>query len=411
MAKDLTKLALDNLKPREARYEVPDGHTRGLHAVVQPSGKISWALRYRVSGQSRKLTLGAYPQVDLRVARELARRALAKIAAGDDPAAEKQAINTTARTPADHDLVEKVAAEFVTRYAKPTQKAWRETERLLNKEVVASWRGRRLSQITRPEVHALLDAICDRGSPITANRAFAALRRMCSWAVERGVIEASPCEKIKAPSAERRRDRVLSDDELRAVWLATDAIGWPFGPAVKMLILTGQRRDEVGSMRWGEINVDKAEWIIPAERAKNARAHSVPLSPQALAVLQSLPQIEGGDDHVFSTTGSTAISGFSKAKTRLDVATTGAPHWTLHDLRRTAATGMAALGVNIPVIEKVLNHVSGSFAGIVGVYQRHGFGDEKRAALELWGRHVEALAADETGNVVSIRAPLATTAT
>jgi integrase len=256
---------------------------------LQPSGKVSWALRYRVGGQSRKLTLGPYPDVDLRTARELARKALAKIAAGNDPAADKQATKAAGRTPDDRDLVEKVAVEFVARYAKPSQKAWRETERLLNKEVVASWRGRRLSQVTRPDVHALLDAICDRGSPITANRTFAALRRMSSWAVERGLIDASPCEKIKPPGTERKRDRVLSDGELRTVWQAADAIGWPFGPAVKMLILTGQRRDEVGSMRWSELNLDKAEWVIPAERAKNAQAHSVPLSPQAVAVLQSLP--------------------------------------------------------------------------------------------------------------------------
>jgi integrase len=195
------------------------------------------------------------------------------------------------------------------------------------------------------------------------------------------------------------RDRVLSDDELRLVWKAAEGMGWPFGPMVQLLVLTGQRRSEVAGMEWQEVDLEKATWVIPSHRTKNAEAHLVPLSPPAVAILASLPRV---GDYVFTTTGRTPVSGFSRAKAALDGRAEIAP-WRLHDVRRTVASGMARLGVNLPVIEKVLNHTSGSFAGIVGVYQRHSFADEKRRALEVWGRFVEELVSDEpAGNVVAL---------
>ena len=190
------------------------------------------------------------------------------------------------------------------------------------------------------------------------------------------------------------------------MWLAAAALGWPFGPLVQLLILTGQRLGEVAEMTWGEIDLAGKMWTLPKERCKNGRAHQVPLSPQALAILESLPRVDSERGLVFTTNGKTPISGFSKARARLGAALPDAPHWTFHDLRRSAATGMAALGVAIPVVERVLNHVSGSFGGIVGVYQRHGYFDERRDALDRWARHVEALASVEADNVVPLR-PLA----
>jgi integrase len=249
-------------------------------------------------------------------------------------------------------------------------------------------------------VHELLDGIVDR-APIVANKSFAALRRMCAWAVERGIVDSSPCAGIRAPAPERSRDRVLSDDELRAAWKASEVLGWPFGPMVQLLILTGQRRDEIAEMRWGEIDLAAEIWILPRERSKNDQAHIVPLSETAVAILSSLTRITGKDGFVFTTNGATAVSGFSRAKRRLDaLLPEGTPPWVIHDLRRTAASGMARLGINLPVIEKVLNHVSGSFGGIVGVYQRHGFEAEKRHALDSWARHVEALTSGEPANKV-----------
>ena len=406
MAKTLTIKGIEAIKPSDTRREVPDGLIRGLFFVVQPSGAKSWAVRYRFNGLPRKLTLGAFPAIDLKAARELAQRALVAVAAGEDPASAKQAAKAAARAPADRDGVEKVVSTFVERYAKANTRegTWKETERLLNKEVIGAWKGRHFSAIRRADVHELLDGIVDRGALIVANKTLAALRRMCGWAVERGIITTSPCEGVKAPSQERSRDRVLSDDELRRVWTACDAVGWPFGPLVHLLILTGQRRDEVAEMQWSEVDLDGKTWTLPRSRVKNDQAHAVPLSDQALRVLATLPRISTEDGPIFTTTGESSVSGFSRAKRRIDkeIADVKLAPWVIHDLRRTLASGMARLGINLPVIEKVLNHTSGSFAGVVGVYQRHSFADEKRHALQAWGAHVERLMSGAPGNVVEL---------
>jgi integrase len=401
----LTLKTIESLEPAPAVKEHADGHIAGLYFCLQPSGKASWTVRYRHGGKSRKLTIGPYPAIGLGVARERASVALGEVAQGLDPAAEKKAAKAAARAPPDHDLVEIVVESFIKRHVKSNLRpSWaRETERMLNKEIVGAWKGKRLSAIGKADINGLLDGIIDRGAPILANRTLAALRRMCSWAIERGLIDASPCAGIRAPAPEQSRDRVLDDPELKAVWGAAEGLGVPFGPLVRLLLLTGQRRAEVAEMRWSEIDFETRAWTLPKERAKNGVAHTVPLLPQAVEILETLPRIAGEDDLVFTSNGKTPVSGFSKAKARIDAVLPDLPHWTFHDLRRTFASGCAKLGVNLPVIEKLLNHVSGSFAGIVGVYQRHSFADEKRAAMQVWARHVEELVSGEAGNVVEMK--------
>ena len=405
MAKALTVRTIDTLATPAARREVPDGLVNGLFLIIQPSGARSWAVRYRnAAGTPRKHTLGSYPGIDLKSAREVAQGVLVEIAKGGDPAAEKKAARAGDKVPTDRDLVEKVVDQFVERYAKANQRSWEETKRILDREVVQAWRGRHLATIGRADVHDLLDKIVDRGSPIMANRVLAAFRKLCNWSVDRGIIAASPCDKLKAPSAEQSRDRVLSDDELRGLWTACDGIGWPFGPLVRLLLLTGQRRDEVGQMRWSEIDLDAGLWTLPRERAKNNSAHVVPLSPPALAILRGLPRVNGSD-FVFTTNGQTAVSGFGTAKNRLaKLMDEDIPAWVIHDIRRTVATGLARNGTSLPVIERILNHVSGSFGGVAGVYQRHTFADEMRQALDRWAGHVELLAGGQGGNVVALKA-------
>jgi integrase len=393
LAKALTAKSIENIRPGTVRKEVPDGLVRGLFFIIQPSGKTSWAVRYRVSGRNRKLTLGTYPALSLKAARELASRALIKVAEGADPAAEKQLAKVARLAPVGPDLIEKVGEQFIARHIRATLRpSWaHEAERLVRREIMAPWKGRRLSDIRSADIHELLDAIVDRPAPIVANRTHAVLRRMCTWARQRGIIEISPCLDIERPAPEHSRDRALSDDELRAVWQASEALGWPFGPLVQMLILTGQRRGEVGEMRWSEIDLAGKIWVIPKERTKNGRAHQVPLARQVAEILEKAPRFAG--ELVFTLDGETPVTGgFGRAKNKLDLALPGARHWVLHDLRRTVATGMAKLGVALPVVEKVLNHAGGSFAGVAGIYQRHDYADEVRAALALWGRHLERLA-------------------
>jgi len=385
----LTVKTVEAMRPGADRREIPDGHMPGLYLIVQPSGARSWAVRYRHHGQSRKHTLGSYPAIDLKAARALAGKALRAVAEGRDPGREK----FLART-AKADSVDHVVEEFLERHVRRSNRprTVQGTERLLRQHVLPHWRGRLMHEITRRDVLDILDRVVDGGAPIAANRVHAAVRKFFNWAVARDILAASPCAGVKPPTAERARDRVLSDVELRFVWQATDKLSGTFGPLVKLLALTGQRRDEVARMRWDELDLDARLWTLPAERTKNSKPHEIPLSNAALAALQNVPNI-AGSPFVFATNGGASpVSGYSDGKRRLDaLLPADMPAWRLHDLRRTCASGLARLGINLPVIEKVLNHSSGSFAGIVGVYQKHSFADEKRQALEAWGRHVDSL--------------------
>jgi integrase len=415
----LTDIAIrELLKPTNIpsrRRETPDGKVAGLFFITQPSGATSWALRYRADGTPRKFTLGTFPALDLKGARRAAEEARGRIAKGEDPAAAKQASRAAARAEreGDGDLVEVVVERFVDRHAKAHTRDWRETERLLNRNVVDRWRGRRLSRIGRADVHNLLDAIADRGAPIAANRVLAQIRVMCNWAVGRGIIATSPCEGVKAPASEkgRERERVLDDEEIALVWNAVDALGWPWSPFLRLLVLTGQRRDEVAGMRWSEVNVEKGVWTLPGERSKNRRANEIPLTADALEILRSVPRLDK-TDLIFTTNGKTPISGFSPMKARLGKAVAemaadrGAPQvadWCLHDLRRTTASGMAALGIGPHVVEAILNHKSGTVRGVAAVYNRYTYAAEKRQALDAWARRLETIVSGaEATNVVEL---------
>ena len=249
----LTDLSIKKQLLPAKRREIPDGKISGLYLVLQPAGMRSWAVRYRVDGAPRKLTIGPYTAVDLATARKRAQEALGDLASGVDPAARKKAAKETRRAEElAADRVEAIATLFVDRYAKRSVGAlWaRETERLLKVEVIPKLGAERLGVLSRADVHALLDGIVDRGSPYTANRKLAVLRRMCNWAVERGIIANSPVEKIKPQGVEAARDRVLSNDEVRLVWRAFHSVGWPFGYIAKLLLLTGARHDEIAESRW-----------------------------------------------------------------------------------------------------------------------------------------------------------------
>jgi integrase len=401
MAKGLTTRAVETIGPGKARREIPDAHMPGLYFIVQPSGGKSWAVRYRHGRRPRKHTLGAYPAIDLKAARELGANALRAAAEGRDPGREK-AQSRSAKT----DSIENVVAQFIERHCKRSNRprTVQETGRLLRLHVLPRWRGRTVQDITRRDVLDVLDRVVDNGTPIAANRVLSATRKFFNWCVQRDIIALSPCAGVKPPTPESSRDRVLSDSELKLIWRAAEAVGWPFGPLVQILILTGQRRDEVAQMQWDELNLQMQLWTLQPERVKNDQKHEVPLSETVIAILQATPRIRDSR-FVLTTTGTSPASGYSKGKRRLDaLLPPDMPAWRLHDLRRTVASGMARLGINLPVIEKIMNHTSGSFAGIVGVYQRHTFAEEKRTALEMWGRFVTNLRYEgvSSSNVVAI---------
>jgi integrase len=442
MAKGLTALAVKNEKPQAARVEKPDGGCAGLYLVVQPSGAKSWAVRYRHAGKPRKLTLGpcyvaevgepepVAPAVGqpltLAGARKLAMHALHQVEKGIDPAADKRrsaAVAVDRAAQRKRDTVEALADLFMERYAKKQMReaSWRETARIFETIIKPAWKGRTVHDVTRRDVISLLDGIVDRGAPILANRVLAVVRKWFNWLASRDVISVSPCVGVPPPSAETKRDRVLLDDEMRWFWAACDKVAWPFGPLAQMLLLTGQRRDEVGEMRWSEVDFDAKLWTIPRQRMKGGSEHAVPLSDAAIKILKSLPRIVGAKGFIFSTTGKTPVGGYSRAKDRIDAAmekarrkAAGLPEddaeyrkvrnisankklpveiapWRFHDLRRSTASGIARLRIALPVIEKVLGHSSGSFAGVVGVYQLYNFADEKRSALQDWAHFVEGI--------------------
>jgi integrase len=419
----LTDLQIEKLARPTGRREIPDGKIGGLYLVVQPSGAKSWALRYRTAGTPKKFTIGPYPSIGLAAARKRAQKALAEVVDGVDPSAQKKAAHEAKKAAASAaDRVETVVDAYVKDYlGKKAKPSWaKEAERLLRVEVVPKFGKRRLGDLTDDDIHKLLKEIAGR-APITANRTFAVFRKLCHWAMSRDggkLIKTSPCDGVEMPTAERPRDRVLDDTEIKLAWQAFESIGWPFGPIGKLLLLTGARRDEVASMEWREVDLQATVWRLPKERTKNNRAHEVPLSAAAVGILNGLPHVEpkrGPDGEVrpaliFSTTGATPVSGFSRAKASIDAfiverlrkeagarggnqGEVAAPDWVIHDLRRTAATNLQKLGVRLEVTEAVLNHVSGSRAGIVGIYQRHDFAAEKRDALDKWATRIAVIAA------------------
>ena len=237
----------------------------------------------------------------------------------------------------------------------------------------------------------MLDTAQERGLNVGVNRVLANTKTFLSWCVERGLLDRCPAEHVRAPAIETPRDRILSDEELVVVWRAAEEEGYPFGVIVRLLILTGQRRDEVANMRWDEIDREAMTWTIPAEKNKSGRPHAIPLSPLALSLIDDLSPI---GPLLFparnNLQGERAFSGWGRAKSRLDDKG-GVTGWRLHDLRRTAASGMARLGADPHVVERVLNHATTAAGPLARVYQRYAYEDEKRAALEAWADSVETM--------------------
>ena len=380
--KMLTDAAAKRLKvaPGDEQTDYFAASFPGLALRVSRHGRKSWTYFYRIHGKQKRLTFDIYPAMSVEAAHDAWRKARDDVRAGRDPAG---APATAAPPPTVFELV---FEDWMKRDQAGNRSAGIQRKSII-KDVLPHWRGRDISTIGRRDCLDRIDALVDRGHPIGARRLHARLHRLFQWALGRGIITVNPLAGVEKAGADVPRDRALSDDELAKVWSAAEQLGYPYGTALQLLILTGTRRDEIGSLRWSE----RTNGIVklPGTRTKNKEPHVVPLSAPARALLNSLPTIENSD-FVFTVTGKRGLSGWSKQKKRLDDIAKIEP-WHTHDLRRTVATGLQKLGIALPVTESVLGHVSGSRSGIVGVYQTHTYEKEKAAALEAWAAHVMAL--------------------
>jgi integrase len=303
-----------------------------------------------------------------------------QLAAGKDPVAEREAIERAALTAAAEkrrkgaNSVEAIATAFIERHAKPNLRSWRDYEQMLQHHVLPTWGARPITEIRRSDVTVLLDALEHNRSGNLADHVLRIVRKMFNWHAARDESFSSPLVSgmTRTSATARARDRVLSDAEIRALWAALEQIPYPFGPFVKLLLLTAQRRDEVAQMRWSEI--EGSLWTMPKERYKTGRSNTVPLTGAVQEILTAIRRTSG---FVFTTTGRTPISGFSNAKEILD-RTSGVAAWRFHDLRRTARSLMSRAGVASDIAERVLGH---AILGVAGVYDRHSYIAEKRDAL------------------------------
>jgi integrase len=420
----LTKRAVDALHKGERDQFLWDEDLSGFGLKVTPAGNKVYLLQYRLGGRgakTRRFTIGTHGSPwTPSGARDEAERLLTLVRRGVDPADDKAERQRIANDLAFSGYADRFLADYVKQQWKGS---YGYAEGILRLHVTPVLKSKPLPSIRKSDLVAVFDRVPADRVALRRN-IFSVLRRLFRWAKGRGDIAVSPVDDFEAPPAPGARDRVLTDEELRLVWLAAGDLGYPFGPFYRILLGTGQRREEVSGLDWRELKRAASEWLLPAERAKNGIANVIHLSSLVIAELDGLA---GGEKWprrglVFSTTGKTAVSGYSKAKGRLDAAVlelarseaekaeddpehVELPPWRVHDLRRTFATGMQRLGVRFEVTEAVLNHVSGSKAGVAGVYQRHDWKQEKKDALNAWAAHIERVVsgADET-NVVQLAA-------
>lgn len=391
----LTEAKIRALRPPAAgQVEYCDTLVPGLRVRIGVSGAKSFVLRKRVAGKYRTITLGRYSErLPLAEARKKSRQILSDVEYKADPVA---ALPKPRARRVDGYTVRELYPNYLR--AKAHLRKIAEIERVFNRHILPEFGDRAADGIARSEITRFIDKIAER-TPVMARNVLSYFSAFYTWALPRlDRLPGNPCRDAGRPPKPKARERVLSDREIGALWHVLDDEGAPFGPAIKLLLLTGQRRNEVFEAGRAEFDFERRLWTIPAARAKNGVAHLVPLSPQVLDTISALVHDERSDK-LIPARGNAAAgpSGFSKAMRRIRDALEErvgepVPHWTLHDLRRTMATGLQRLGVRLEVTEAVLNHLSGARSGIVGVYQRHHYFDEKRQALAAWAKEVQRLA-------------------
>jgi integrase len=420
----LTDRGIRALFPKHTPIDVRDGGQPGLVVTVLPSGRKQFTVRYRFQGKQRRLLLGEYPAVSLAVARKRARKAQSAIDDGRDVAGERQAAKA-ART----DTVAQLAADYLAKHARKFKRSADEDKRILDVDVLPRWRDRSVRELTRRDVRALIERVAER-APIMANRVLAVVRKMLNFAVDHDWIDANPAARVTKPSPEHGRDRVLTDEELRQLWRVLSRfptaaerpapgrkrakrtpdgplcpISAPLAALLKARLLTAQRGGEVARMRWADIDLNAGWWTIPSEHTKNGVPHRVPLSVDVVELIRAQKPKDGQvrTEYVFTGhDGATVLHRAKKAPAA--IARALEIDFRGHDLRRTAATYMAAVGIPREHIGRVLNHVEGG-ARATRVYDRYAYDREKQVALDTWARTLKAIL--ESKNPVANVVPFA----
>ena len=396
-----------NLKPRDRRYDVFEKDGFGVR--VYPSGEKSFQYLYKFEGRQRRMSIGRYPSTSLSQARKVFTQARAERLQHKDPALERQRQRDEAKRRAEIDMltptITVLAEEYIERWSKPRKKTWREDQRILNKDVIPLIGNKKAHEVKRNEVVRVLEIVADR-APIQANRTLAVIRRMFNHAVERGILNRSPVEHIKAPAKEISRQRVLTPNEIKLFWdqLDTTPMSEHIRLCLRFLLTTGQRRGEVLLAEWSEFEEPKW-WNIPATHTKTNIAHRVPLTGMSQDILNRLRQIGRSDRYIFPSPkcekpiSPTSINhALRRAFDRGCL--NGVDAFSPHDLRRSLATSLSELGINRLIQDKVLNHKDNTVGGI---YDRNRFDAEKQRALIAWEHRLkEILSGEREGNVVSI---------
>ncbi|MBR0703138.1 tyrosine-type recombinase/integrase [Bradyrhizobium diazoefficiens] len=453
MTKQLTDAAIKKLKAGKKRIEVRVAS--GLSLLIHPSGKKSFIMRFRrPDGSPAKLTLGEFdprapelegaPQIGMRLTLASAHWLAADVSRqraipGRDVIAELAAAKKRRQIDLDAKALTFPLAvrQFIDEHARKQNRGWRDVARVLglahekqkdelsiiNGSLCARWGDRPVGEITDHDIFAAIDEARRKGIPGLKRRGKGvsdprgrhlgrALGKLFGWLFQNRRISVNPCAGVHVPPPPARRQRILSDVEVRALWKATEKLGYPFGPLVRGLLYVGARRDEVAGLNYPELSEDGERWVIAAERTKNKLPHLVPLAPQVRELIREASKFaknSGNAGLVFTTTGKSAVSGFSKIKRRIDelmrkeLGEAFRP-WRIHDIRRTVSTGMSSIRIQPHVVEACLNHVSGFKGGVAGVYNVHEYEDEKREALAAWASHLDRLVGGgAASNVVSIR--------
>ena len=382
--------------PKRGQVDYWDSNLSGFGLRVSHGGTKTWGLKFRLGRRQCRMKLGTFPPMGLAEARAEASSALLLVQRGEDPGVARKARR-------DAETFAQLADLYLEKYARPKKKSWYLDKKALDRDVLPRFRRKKARDITKRDIRDLVEAIIERGSPIQANRTFEMVRGLFNWAVKEDYLQESPCRGLVKPAKENQRDRVLREDEIRAVWLAFEQENPAVSAICKLRLITAQRGIEVMSMRWQDVDMGASWWTIPADRAKNGLSHRVPLGPTACDILQRLRKDSSDRVWVFPSPihERDHLENLVQATARLRKAS--GVDFVPHDLRRTAASRMTGdLSMSRLVVSKILNHVE---RGVTAVYDRHSYDREKRQALEAWDRRLGEIVRgkpNSSDNVVSL---------